>query len=150
MNFDDLFCHTLIKAVKAIPYTHVAEPEVIDPHELENSTPDNGVEPVSLISHLAEQEQSISDDNSLGAVGQDSTATTGLPQITPYIERRIHKYADDDNVGHVNINIVNLKADSASVTTENEIGDDIYVEDEMDNSCVVTVTADTQQGETSL
>ena len=58
-----MFCHALIKAIKS--QTAIADPNATNSVDIdfEPSTPDDGVEPVSVVSHLAEQEHSFSDDS---------------------------------------------------------------------------------------
>ena len=101
LNFNDIFCRTLIKAIKAKGYKNIADPNAPDSTDPDNSTPDNevstpdtGVEPVSIISHLAEQEQSFSDDTAV-------TVTPSPPQLTPtpQYERRVQVYMDEGGEG---------------------------------------------------
>ena len=97
LNFNDIFCRTLIKAIKAKGYKDIADPNAPDSTDPDNSTPDNevstpdnGVEPVSIISHLAEQEHSFSDDTAV-------TVTPSPPLLTPtpQYERRVQVYMDE-------------------------------------------------------
>jgi len=66
LNFDELQCTILVKSIKSSKgFADPVTSNSID-IELEPSTPDNTVELMSAPSHLAEQEQSISDDSSDG------------------------------------------------------------------------------------
>ncbi|WAQ96238.1 hypothetical protein MAR_028928 [Mya arenaria] len=64
LSFDDIFCHNIIKSIKS--FKDFADPVTTNSidNDLEPSTPENTVEPVSAPSHLAEQERSFSDDSS--------------------------------------------------------------------------------------
>lgn len=84
LNFDDLFCHSIIKAIKS-------QKAIADPHmtssidlELEPSTPDNGVEPMRVVSHLAEQEHSFSDEST-----EFSPEIVLGSRTSPFLETRI-------------------------------------------------------------
>lgn len=90
INFDDLFCHTLIKAIKS--QTAIADEHMTNSIdlELEPSTPDDGVEPVSVVSHLAEQEHSFSDD-SVEFTLSDARET----KVVPALERKTEVYIDE-------------------------------------------------------
>lgn len=85
-----MFCRTLIKAIKTYRYKNIADPALPDDNDPENSTPDNGIEPVSIISHLAEQEHSFSDDTTVTA-----SPTSPWHSPTPMYERRVQMYMDD-------------------------------------------------------
>ena len=90
LNFDDLFCRTLIKSIKLCHYKNIADPDIPDSNDPENSTPDNGVEPVSIISHLAEQEHSFSDDTTVTA-----SPTSPYDAPNPLFGGQIQMYMDD-------------------------------------------------------
>ena len=97
LNFNDIFCRTLIKAIKSKGYKNIADPNAPDSNDQDNSTPDNevstpdnGVEPVSIVSHLAEQEHSFSDDTAMTVSPSPSWQSP-----TPQYERRVQMYMDD-------------------------------------------------------
>ena len=85
---------------------------MVDP---ENSSPDNGVEPVSIISHIAEQEHSFSDDTTVTA--SPTSAPDGPNPVlgdrdgpNPMFGERVEVYMDD------------TEDDSESIYDNNEIG----------------------------
>lgn len=129
---DDTFCYALIKAIQS--FTDFADPNTSETLEVEMSTPENGIEPVSVISHLAEQERSFSDDLSTAAVSP--TPPQSIPNaelVTPNFERKIQTFADEERVYDTSVDTVDVvddQTDNASVNTGHEIGDDIYTEEE--------------------
>lgn len=90
IHFDDLFCHNLIKAIKS--QTAIADEHTTNSIdlELEPSTPDDGVEPVSVVSHLAEQEHSFSDDSA-----EFTLSDTRETKVAPSLERPVQTYVDE-------------------------------------------------------
>ena len=121
MNFDGLFSRVLIKAIKSCPYKNIADPGIHDTVDPENSSPDNGVEPVSIISHIAEQEHSFSDDTTVTASptsaldGPNPVLGDGPNPVfgdcpNPVFGERVEVYMDD------------TEDDSESIYDNNEIG----------------------------
>ncbi|KAL3877445.1 hypothetical protein ACJMK2_035151 [Sinanodonta woodiana] len=111
IDFSNVYCQQLIRAAKELPYVDIRDMEEVD---LESNTPDNGIEPVTVISHLAEQEQSFSDDTA--AVSPSSPT-----QPTVFFEHRINVYVDDvdDSEGRI-----------------------VYKEQEADNSCILNMASE--------
>ncbi|XP_045212309.2 uncharacterized protein LOC123563530 [Mercenaria mercenaria] len=137
LNLDDTLCNAIIKAIKS--FTDIADPVTTDSADFEPSTPDNGVEPVSIVSHLAEQEQSISDDSAPSATSPMLEVTTEVTKVTPSLEHKMDTYAeaysDDDEAGlavignNGTVYITEARAETVSVDTTNDVGEDIYLEE---------------------
>ena len=90
-----MFCHALIKAIKS--QTAIADPNATNSVDIdfEPSTPDDGVEPVSVVSHLAEQEHSFSDDSAEFTMpeGREEKVTAQTdPQAQAYV---VHSENDE-------------------------------------------------------
>ena len=137
MNLDDVICSAIIKAIKS--FTDIADPMTTDSADFEPSTPDNGVEPVSIVSHIAEQEQSISDDSVPSVTSPMLEYTTEMTKVTPSLDHRLETYAeglsDDDEAAMAVIGnngtvyITEARAETVSVDTTNDVGEDVYQEE---------------------
>lgn len=130
LKLDDALCIAIIKAIKN--FTDIADPMTTDSAELEPSTPDDGVEPVSVVSHLAEQEQSISDDSG-HSVTSPMLEGTDITKVTPSIENT-DLYVNDDPSEMVVIGadrrvyLTEAHAETVSVDTANDVDEDVYLE----------------------
>jgi hypothetical protein len=139
LNLDDVMCSAIVRAIKS--FTDIADPMTTDSAEYELSTPDNGVEPVSIVSHLAEQEQSISDDSARSVTSPMLEYTTEMTKVTPSLEHRLETYAedfhDDEEAGMAVIGnngtvyITEAHAETVSVDTTHDVGEDVYQEEGM-------------------
>lgn len=135
MSHDDALCIAIIKAIKG--FTSIADPNTTDSLELEPSTPENGVEPLSVISHIAEQEQ-ISDD-SAHSTTSPMLEYTDITKVTPSYEHKAHGYMDDnfdeddenDIVigGDGRVYKTEVRAETVSVDTANDVNEDVYLDD---------------------
>lgn len=116
IKFEDVYCQRIIRATKEVPYVDIGDP--LELSEQEPSTPDNNYEPADVITHLAEQERSFSDES----VARSS------PRLQERARRQVAAAED-------------VKQNGARSDQEEKV---VYSEQEMDNRCVAT-TDDTAE-----
>ncbi|KAL4240910.1 hypothetical protein ACF0H5_001692 [Mactra antiquata] len=138
LSIEDTLYISIIKAIKG--FTSIADPNTTDSLEFEPSTPENGVEPLSVVSHIAEQEQ-ISDD-SAHSTTSPMLEYTDITKVTASYEHRVggyidENYDDDDNDNADDIVIggdgrvykTEVRAETVSVDTANDVNEDIYLDE---------------------
>lgn len=117
IDLNDATCLKIVRATKEVPYIDLTELSSIDPSNTELSTPDNATtESMTVTSHLAVQERSLSDD----AVSQHCPSTSAACH-TPQSETSEVPFPDSESTLEVRT---------------------VYYEVEKDTSCVINVSDD--------